>query len=45
MAAFSFLAVKRINRDAHRDLSLMALAYSGDSKKINDQLTKWEKDD
>jgi hypothetical protein len=45
MSAFTFLAVKRMNREAHRELSLMALANSGDGKVINEQLTKWEKDD
>jgi hypothetical protein len=45
MAAFTFLAVKRLNREAHRDLSLMALAQSGDMKEVNKQLGRWEKED
>jgi len=44
MSAYSFLAVKRINREMHRNLSLMALAQSGDAKAINDQLARWEKE-
>jgi hypothetical protein len=44
MAAFTFLAVKRMHREAHSDLSLMALANSGDNKEVNKQLDAWEKD-
>ena len=44
MSAYTFLAVKRMNREAHSDLSLMALANSGDGKEINKQLSQWEKD-
>lgn len=44
MMAFSFLAGKRTFREAHRQLSLMALANSGDAKVINEQLAKWEKE-
>jgi len=45
MMAYNFLAVKRVNRDTHRMLSVMALANGGDTKTINEQLAKWEKDD
>lgn len=44
MMAFSFLAGKRMHREQHRMLSMLALAYSGDGKTINDQLAKWEKE-
>jgi hypothetical protein len=44
MSAFTFLAVKRMNREAHGNLSVMALANSGDGKEINKQLAHWEKD-
>lgn len=44
MMAFSFLAGKRTHREAHRLLSLYTLANSGDSKTINEQLTRWEKE-
>jgi hypothetical protein len=44
MAAFTFLAVKRMNRESHATLGLMALANSGDGKEINKQMEQWEKD-
>jgi len=44
MAAFTFLAVKRQNREAHSTLSLMLLAQSGDEKAVKKQLETWEKD-
>ena len=44
MMAFSFLAGKRMHREAHRMLSLTALANSGDGKTINEQLARWEKE-
>lgn len=44
MMAFSFLASKRMNREAHRTLSLLTLANSGDEKAINEQYARWEKE-
>jgi hypothetical protein len=44
MMAFSFLAGKRMNREQHRQLSLLSLANSGDGKTINEQLARWEKE-
>jgi hypothetical protein len=44
MAAYAFLAVKRQNRETHRDLSILLLAQSGDEKAIKKQLEDWEKD-
>jgi hypothetical protein len=44
MMAFSFLAGKRANREAHRQLSLLSLAGSGDGKAVNEQLARWEKE-
>lgn len=44
MSAYMFLAVKRMNREAHKQLSLSALANSGDGKQINEQLARWEKE-
>jgi len=44
MAAFTFLAVKRKNREDHASLSLMLLAQSGDEKAVKKQLETWERD-
>jgi hypothetical protein len=44
MAAYTFLAVKRKNREDHMALSLMLLADCGDPKAIKKQLEMWEKD-
>jgi hypothetical protein len=43
MAAYTFLAVKRKNREDHMALSLTLLA-NGDPKAIKKQLEMWEKD-
>lgn len=44
MAAFTFLATKRINREKHAQLSLLTLAASGDEKAIKKQFDDWEKE-
>jgi hypothetical protein len=44
MVAFQFLASKRRAAENHRQLSLLALAGSGDGKKITEQLEAWEND-
>lgn len=44
MAAFTFLAVKRQNREQHAQLSLLCLSQSGDDKAIKKQFEDWEKD-
>lgn len=44
MAAYTFLAVKRKNREDHMALSLAVLANCGDPKAIKKQLELWEKD-
>jgi hypothetical protein len=44
MAAFTFLATKRLNRENHTTLGLLTLAQSGDDKAIKKQFEDWEKD-
>jgi hypothetical protein len=44
MAAFLFLATKRVARESHRQLSLLTLSQSSDGKAITTQLEKWEDD-
>jgi hypothetical protein len=44
MAAFTFLASKRLNRENHTKLGLMILAQSGDPKAVEKQFKDWEKD-
>lgn len=44
MAAFTFLAVKRGNRENHTHLSLLNLAGSGDDKAIKKQMETWERE-
>jgi len=44
MSAFQFLASHRRSREMHRELSLGALANSGNGEAITKQLTAWEKE-
>lgn len=44
MAAFTFLAAKRKNRENHTALSLLTLAQCGDDKVVKKQFEDWEKD-
>jgi hypothetical protein len=44
MAAYTFLAVKRRNREQHSDLSIQLLAASGNEKEVKKQLEDWERD-
>lgn len=44
MAAFAFLATKRMNRESHRELSLLTLAQGGDEKALKKVFDDWEKD-
>jgi hypothetical protein len=44
MAAYTFLAVKRMNRENHTALGLLWLAQSGDDKAVKKQFEDWEKD-
>jgi hypothetical protein len=44
MAAYTFLAVKRMNRENHASLSLQVLAQRGEDKEIKKQMEQWEKD-
>ena len=43
LAAYTFLAVKRQTREAHRQLSILALSQA-EGKEITKQLESWEKD-
>jgi len=43
LAAYTFLATKRLQREHHATLSLMLLAQSGDEKAVKRQLEDWEK--
>ncbi len=43
MMAFSFLAVKRQNRENHRQLSIQLLT-NAEEKVLTKQLEDWEKD-
>jgi hypothetical protein len=43
MAAFSFLAAKRVAREDHRALSIAALAAQG-GEGVKKQLENWERD-
>jgi hypothetical protein len=44
MAAYTFLAVKRMGRENHTALSLLWLAQSGDDKAVKKKFEDWEKD-
>lgn len=44
MAAFTFLATKRMTREHHSTLSLLTLAASGDGKAVKAQFDAWERD-
>lgn len=44
MAAYTFLAAKRRNRENHTALGLLQLSQSGDEKAIKKQFEDWEKD-
>ena len=44
MSAYTFLAVKRQNRENHTALGLLVLAQSGDEKAVKKQFGDWEKD-
>ena len=44
MSAYTFLAVKRKNRENHTSLGLLGLAQSGDEKAVNKQFEDWERD-
>lgn len=43
LAAYSFLAAKRMTRESHRTLSLLALS-GAEGKEIQKQLEAWEKE-
>lgn len=44
MAAFAFLASKRVDRENYNALGLLTLAQSGDDKAVKKQFDTWEKD-
>ena len=44
MSAYTFLAVKRKNRENHTALGLLVLAQSGDEKAVKKQFEDWERD-
>jgi hypothetical protein len=44
MAAYTFLATKRLNREHHAHLGILQLSQSGDEKAIKKQFADWEKD-
>ena len=44
MAAYTFLAAKRKNRENHTALGLLVLSQSGDDKAVKKQFEDWEKD-
>jgi hypothetical protein len=42
MAAYCFLADRRVDRNSHRELTLIALGTHGDEKALKDAMENWE---